>query len=494
MAAEAGAYESARQFVCMIVIAYYFLGSSSVKRILSSRIYNAKAMDERPNPVETDRPVVAEGPSEYLRSVVQRNRGGGTVGSYAVCSAHPAVIDAAIQQALEDGTCLHVESTSSQVNQFGGYTGMTPQQFADSIGVAAASAGLPAGRVLLGADHLGPFAWRHEPLATAMAKACDLARRCVHAGYQKIHLDTSMPCSDDAESLDEKGVAERAAILCRAAEEACEEMPTGSPSMLYVIGTEVPPPGGELAEGECPAPTLVEDVHRTLDTFRSAFRAHGLFAAWENVVGLVVQPAVEFGDTRVFDYDRQKVHALSAGLPASPALVYEAHSTDYQAPSALAEMVEDHFAILKVGPWLTFAYREAIFALSAIEREILGHKRDVRSSQVREALEFEMLRDPAYWRSYYRGGDDELRLSRAFSFSDRCRYYWPQPSVQEELKRLLHNLGRFSCPLTLLSQYLPIEYEAIRQGALENDTAALIGHHIRRVLRFYGVACGVPAS
>src|SRR5437879_709017 len=77
---------------------------------------------------------------------------------------------------------------------------------------------------------------------------------------------------------------------------------------------------------------MVEDVYRTLDIFRSAFRAHGLFAAWENVVGLVVQPAVEFGDTRVFDYDHQKVHALSAELPASPALVYEAHSTDYQAP------------------------------------------------------------------------------------------------------------------------------------------------------------------
>ena len=478
----------------MIVIAYYFIGSTSVKRILSSRIYNAKAMDERPNPVETDRPTMAEGASEYLRSVVQRNRGGGTVGSYAVCSAHPAVIDAAIQQALEDGTCLHVESTSSQVNQFGGYTGMTPRQFADAIRVAAASAGLPAGCVLLGADHLGPFAWRSEPLATAMAKACDLARLCVHAGYQKIHLDTSMPCGDDVKILDEKAVAERAATLCRAAEEACEEMPTGSPRPLYVIGTEVPPPGGEVAEGECPAPTMVEDVYRTLDIFRSAFRAHGLFAAWENVVGLVVQPAVEFGDTRVFDYDRQKVRALSAELPASPALIYEAHSTDYQAPAALAEMVKDHFAILKVGPWLTFAYREAIFALSGIEREILGHKREVRSSQVREALEFEMLRNPAYWRSYYRGDDDELRLSRAFSFSDRCRYYWPQPSVQEEVKRLLHNLDLFSCPLTMLSQYLPIEYDAIRQGALENHAAALIGHHIRRVLRFYGAACGAPAG
>ncbi len=453
-----------------------------------------KVMTERLNPVETDRPTVNEGPSEHLRSVVERNRAGEAVGSYAVCSAHPAVIDAAIQQAIKDGNCLHLESTSSQVNQFGGYTGMTPQLFADAMRVAAASAGLPADRVLLGADHLGPFAWRGEPSATAMAKACDLARLCVHAGYQKIHLDTSMPCADDVKILEEKTIAERAAILCRAAEEACDEMPTGSPRLLYVIGTEVPAPGGEVAEGECPAPTKIEDVHRTLDVFRSAFRAHGLFAAWENVIGLVVQPAVEFGDTKVFDYDRQKVHSLSAGLPASPALVYEAHSTDYQTPEALAEMVEDHFAILKIGPWLTFAYREAIFALSAIEREIIGHKREVRLSQVREGLESEMLRNPAYWRSYYRGDDDELRLSRAFSFSDRCRYYWPQASVQEEVKRLLHNLGLFSCPLTLLSQYLPNEYEAIRQGALENQAAALIGHHIRRVLRFYSAACGAPAS
>lgn len=451
-------------------------------------------MNDRRHPVETDEPTLASGASEYLRRIVQRNRSGEPVGSYAVCSAHPRVIDAAIQQAIEDGNYLHLESTSSQVNQFGGYTGMTPLEFADSIRASAASAGLSPSRVLLGADHLGPFAWRSEPSAAAMTKACDLARLCVHAGYQKIHLDTSMACGDDGKNLDEKTVAERAAILCRAAEEACDEMPKGSTRPLYVIGTEVPAPGGELAEGQCPVPTRIEDVHRSLEIFRSTFQAHSLLSAWENVIGLVVQPAVEFGDTKVFDYDRQKVHPLSAGLPAQPELVYEAHSTDYQTPAALGEMVADHFAILKVGPWLTFAYREAVFALSAIEHEILGHKREVRLSQAREALESEMLRNPAYWHSYYRGNDDELRLSRAFSFSDRNRYYWPQPSVQEEVKRLLDNLDCFPCPVTLLSQYLPIEYEAIRQGTLENHASALIGHHIRRVLRFYSVACGTATS
>src|SRR5450631_3327819 len=365
---------------------------------------------------------------------------------------------------------------------------MTPKQFADGMCVAAASAGLPPGRVLLGADHLGPFAWRSEPSATAMAKACDLAGLCVHAGYQKIHLDTSMPCGDD-KILDEKTVAERAAILCRAAEDACEDMPTGSPRPLYVIGTEVPPPGGEVAEGQCPAPTMIEDVHRTLDVFHSAFRAHGLLAAWENVVGLVVQPAVEFGDSRVFDYDRQKVQALAAGLPKRPGLVYEAHSTDYQSPAALAELVEDHFAILKVGPWLTFAFREAIFALSAIERELLGGNKAIRLSDVRQALENAMLRNPSHWQSYYHGDEAQQRFSRAYSYSDRCRYYWHGAEVQEEIGQLLANLENRSLPATLISQFLPLEYEATRVGSSSARPRDLVHSHIQAVLRRYAKAC-----
>lgn len=433
-------------------------------------------------------------PSAWLRTIVQRNRAGERLGTYAVCSAHPVVIEACVRQALEDGTCLHVESTSNQVNQFGGYTGTTPQQFADNIHEAGEAAGLPAERVLLGADHLGPFVWRDSPSATAMAKACDLARLCVAAGYRKIHLDASMRCADDPAVLDESTVAERAAALCRAAEDAFAAMPAASPHPLYVIGTEVPPPGGELAEGACPAPTKTEDVQRTLMAFHSAFHAQHLAAAWERVVGLVVQPAVEFGDAKVFDYNRRNACALSTGLPVHPELVYEAHSTDYQTPEALAHMVADHFAILKVGPWLTFAYREAIFALSGIEREMLAAKNGLKLSRVREALDRAMLRNPAYWHSYYRGQDGELSLARAFSFSDRCRYYWPERSVQQEVERLLHNLAETPAPLTLLSQYLPVEYDAIRRGELENNAAAITGYHIRRVLRWYAAACGARPS
>jgi D-tagatose-1,6-bisphosphate aldolase subunit GatZ/KbaZ len=424
-----------------------------------------------------------------LQNLIRRNRDGEKSGVYSVCSAHPSVIDASLQQALADHSLLLIESTSSQVNHFGGYTGQTPAQFAAFVRAAAQRAGLSETMLVLGGDHLGPYPWRDQPAKIAMKNAADLVRACVLAGYNKIHLDASMACADDA-TLNDEIIAQRAALLCDAAETAHRELPANPSAPLYVIGTEVPTPGGETLPGEAPAVTTVEQLNHSIEAFRSAFVAQKLEAAWERVIGVVVQPGVEFGNNIIFEYDRRKAHPLSSALPNDPCLVYEAHSTDYQPPSALAQMVEDHFAILKVGPALTFAYREAIFALTAIERELLSGKQGPLS-QVREALEAAMLRDPRYWRSYYHGSEDEQRLARFFSYSDRCRYYWPDSTVQLEISRLLAKLSRSSLPLTLISQYLPDGYEAVRAGKLQAEPQVLIQHHIRAVLRGYAGACGI---
>ena len=408
-----------------------------------------------------------------------------------MCSAHPAVIEAAFQQSLEDASVLLVESTSSQVNQFGGYTGLTPCQFAEFVDSAAKRAGLSADRVLLGGDHIGPFPWRQEESVSALSKARGLVRDCVLAGYQKIHLDASMPCGDEKGILMERTVADRAAILCQAAEEACRELPSRSRELVYVIGTEVPAPGGESVDAHSPVVTKAEDAHQTLETFRLAFAARGLSSAWERVIALVVQPGVDFGSNSIFNYDRAKAQSLSAALSKYPGIVFEAHSTDYQSPQALARMVEDHFAILKVGPWLTFAYREAVWALSAIERELLITRPERQVSRVREALEAAMLHDPTHWRSYYHGDEDQVRRDLTYGYSDRCRYYWNQPAVQQEIARLFDNLGERPIPLTLVSQSLPLEYEAIRTGELQPVPERMIQHHIRRVLRVYADACSV---
>ena len=422
-----------------------------------------------------------------LRGNCQTGRGG----TYAVCSAHPAVIDAAIQQALADRSFLHVESTSSQVNQFGGYTGTTPSQFAHWIHSAAAKAGVPADRVLLGGDHLGPFPWRNEKSSSALEKARALVRDCVTAGYQKVHLDASMACADDdpKAGVPERTIAERAAMLCQAAEEAHRDLPSGSPQVVYVVGTEVPAPGGESHDAGQVALTKPADVHRTLDIFRNAFAELGLDSAWARVIALVVQPGVDFGSSSILAYDRLKAASLSLALSSHPGIVYEAHSTDYQSPEALSSMVEDHFAILKVGPWLTFAYREAVLALSAIERELFRKTSPHQISRVRAALEAAMLQDPTYWRSYYHGDEGEVRRDLIYAYSDRCRYYWNHSRVQEEVARLLRNLGTKVIPPTLMSQYLPFEYEALQAGEPLVSPELLIQHHIRRVLRVYAYAC-----
>ena len=264
---------------------------------------------------------------------------------------------------------------------------------------AARRIGLPKDRILLGGDHLGPFPWRAEASGRALKKAVDLVRACVCAGYGKIHLDASMACVGDGKIVPENIVAERAAMLCEAAEQALKDLPRSAAAPLYVIGTEVPVPGGELAAGEPPVITTVDNLYETLQIFRRAFEHKDLSAAWQRVIGIVVQPGVEFGNDFVIDFDPERAQSLSAALPRSPALVYEAHSTDYQSPAALAQMVEGHFAILKVGPWLTFAFREAVFALSAIERELLGGSKSSKLSRVREALDQAMRRQPIDWRS-----------------------------------------------------------------------------------------------
>jgi D-tagatose-1,6-bisphosphate aldolase subunit GatZ/KbaZ len=370
---------------------------------------------------------------------------------------------------------------------------MTPPDFRSFVHSIADEIGLPAARIVLGGDHLGPHVWRSQGSDAAMRLARDLVRDYVLAGFTKIHLDASMRLADDPADrpLDEATVAERAADLCAVAEGAAALLAADAPRPVYVVGSEVPIPGGELADSAAPAVTTVDAVERTLDATRRAFTRHGVGSAIERVLALVTQPGVEFGDAVVFEYDDRAAAALASRTPDRAPFVYEAHSTDYQTEAALGRMVRDHFAVLKVGPGLTFALRETLFALEAIEGEWLVHRRGIVPSRLRETLQRVMKEHPEHWQPYFRGDEDELRFARDFSFSDRSRYYWPQPEVRASVERLVDNLSAHPIPLTLLSQYLPVQYLAVRAASLPNDPRSLIGAGIGAVVDAYARACGM---
>ncbi|MGD9507548.1 MAG: D-tagatose-bisphosphate aldolase, class II, non-catalytic subunit [Geminicoccaceae bacterium] len=418
-----------------------------------------------------------------LQDIVAANRAGGRRGIGSVCSAHPLVLEAAIDAALADGRPLLIEATCNQVNQEGGYTGMQAADFRALVTGLARERGLPAERLILGGDHLGPNPWRKEPAEAAMAKAEALVRSYAEAGFAKIHLDASMACAGDPDPLPPELIAARAARLARAAE-------AKGAKPVYVIGTEVPVPGGAHEVIDTLSVTRTADLARTIEVHEAAFAKAGLGEVWARVLAVVVQPGVEFGSEQVVDFAPEGAAGLAAAIGEVPGLAFEAHSTDYQTEAALAALVERHFAILKVGPWLTFAMREALFALAAIESELLPPE---DRSQLRERLDAAMLADPSYWQGHYAGSEAELRLARAFSLSDRCRYYWPVPEVAAAVDRLFVNLARTGLPLPLLSQYLPQQYQAVREGALSLDPGAIVRHRVGEVLAIYARACGERA-
>ncbi len=189
-----------------------------------------------------------------------------------------------------------------------------------------------------------------------MEKSVELIKAYVAAGFSKIHLDASMSCADDPTPLDPMVVAKRAALLCRAAETTATN--EQKRHLTYVIGTEVPVPGGKPA----PLTPCMLPANRMRPARCKRIRllfAPGLDEALNRVIAIVVQPGVEFDHTQIIHYQPQAAKALSDWIKETP-MVYEAHSTDYQTRQAYRALVRDHYAILKVGPALTFALREAI--------------------------------------------------------------------------------------------------------------------------------------
>jgi D-tagatose-1,6-bisphosphate aldolase subunit GatZ/KbaZ len=425
-----------------------------------------------------------------LRDLVARHKQGHAVGITSICCAHPIVIEAALRHALHhDEAMVLFEATCNQVNQDGGYTGMTPAEFVGFVHGIARKVGFDSTRVVLGGDHLGPNPWTSLDAGAAMAKAEVMVSAYVAAGFRKIHLDCSMSCAGDPTPLPEAEIVRRAVRLARAAEAAYAHAAnnnSGGEPPVYVIGTEVPVPGGATESIEGLAVTAPQAALATIEAHRQAFIAAGLSGAWDRVIASVVQPGVEFDHHNVIDYGPRAAQALSHAITAVPNMVYEAHSTDYQTRDALRTLVKDHFAILKVGPGLTFAMREALWALDAIDQELTPEPRQAR---LRNIVMSRMRQFPKHWERYYHGNGQPLTVDLQYSLSDRVRYYWPDPEIEKARMRLFENMRTNPPPISLLSQHLPHALHALREGAATRDPLSLAVAHVSAVLDDYHHAC-----
>lgn len=411
-------------------------------------------------------------------SLIENNRNGNAVGLPCFCTANEQVIRAALKYAQQNQTPVVIEATCNQVNQEGGYTGMKADDFSAWIQSLAKEYEVSQDNIILGGDHLGPNPWRHLDASEAMDRARILVKDYASAGFRKIHLDASMACGDEP-TPSFALVAERAASLCKIAE-------SHSPNpdeLIYVIGTEVPIPGGETDDMGGLSVTTVDRLNETIDTHRTAFGKEGLDHVWPKIVSVVTQPGVDFSHTAVHRYQPVEAEELSNAVKGIPRMTFEAHSTDYQPSKSLGQLVDQHFFFLKVGPELTFRMREAVFALATIEKRLIHTD---KQSNLIEIIDRAMEENPGNWNQYYRGEAADVELLKHFSYSDRIRYYWAIPEVQKALDTLCSNINTTEVPETVISQYFP----ARQFGDLAATAELLIQEHIELCIQRYYSACG----
>lgn len=409
-----------------------------------------------------------------MQEMMEKRRQGIKCGIPSYCSANELVLETALHRAKLLGTPVLIEATANQVNQYGGYTGMLPKDFYEMVLKMAEEIGVPEHQIILAGDHLGPLTWQNLPEKEAMEKSVELVYQYARAGFTKIHLDTSMKVADDPEGLlSTETIARRGAKLYQAAMKGYEELKAEKPDAMrpvFVIGSEVPIPGGAQEAEDTLAVTRPEAFQDTVATYKRVFAQSGVADGWNDVIAVVVQPGVEFGDDQVFLYNHDAATELCAALREYPEVCFEGHSTDYQSAECLKKMVEDGIAILKVGPALTYGLREALFAMSLMEEELVP---DYKRANFILTLEKVMMEQPGNWQKHYHGDEKQLHLARKYSFSDRCRYYIGMPEVVASMNKLFDNLREYPIPMNMLHQYMPLSYAKVRDGLIPLDPKEL---------------------
>ncbi len=181
----------------------------------------------------------------------------------------------------------------------------------------------PRDRILLGGDHLGPNRWKSGPRRLRHERGRNphgrLCRRRLREDPSRRELRVRL--------LHGAALSTRSSPPLRAIGQGVRGARRLATPPVYIIGTEVPTPGGAVRGGG-PARTPPRWNYAELHPGRSSkapSSTTGFKDAWSRIVGLVVQPGVEFlGDViwlRIFPATR-----VSATSPwAITAWSFEAH-------------------------------------------------------------------------------------------------------------------------------------------------------------------------
>ena len=166
-------------------------------------------------------------------------------------------------------------------------------------------------QVLLGGDHLGPNCWQDLPAEAAMAKSEQLIADYVARGLSQDSSGLLHVLCGRSDAAHRRGRGGASGAACAPLPSRPGSAPAAKPP-VYVVGTEVPVPGGAQEALTELALTDPAGRHRNHRRPFGGVPVRGTAYVWPRVIGLVVQPGVEFDHHKVIDFHAPRAADLAA--------------------------------------------------------------------------------------------------------------------------------------------------------------------------------------
>ena len=335
------------------------------------------------------------------------------------CTSNDDVILSIINFCKKNNLPVLIESTSNQVNQFGGYSKLKPSNFKKKVEKLAKKISFPKKNIIFGGDHLGPLPWKNLDYKIAMDRGEKLVSLYFKSKFKKLHIDTTMKLKNDK-------VFNKQIIKARSEKILSNLNHKYSNKLIFILGSEVPPAGGERIIRNFNKKKIFE-IKSEILLYKKIFQNLNL----KNKLYLVVDTGMSFNDTKVF---KSKTNILNYLKKISDLMnvKYEAHSTDYQNLKELKKLAKCNFKFLKVGPELTFNYTKAILKMGKIEKRYFKNHSDIKKVILKV-----LKQNKKHWIDYYNLCSMDRVLTGRF---DRLRYYWNELNLKKAKNKLLKNI------------------------------------------------------
>ena len=369
-----------------------------------------------------------------------------------------------------------IESTSNQVNQFGGYSKNHPKDFIKKINGFIKSLKINKKSVYFGGDHLGPLPWKNNKSSVALKNSIKLIDLYLKANYQKIHIDTSIQCKDDKLIADKIIFARTEYILKNLTNKKKLN------KIFFVFGTEVP-----FAGGNDKKKFKITQNNKIITDYQNFSKLLNSEKLSLKDFALVIEPGMKFKNNSITK-PNFKSFEINRKFSKKNKFYFEAHSTDYQDLETLKKLVKNNFKILKVGPELTYNLIKSLLFMQEIEKIFFKKNSDFKKIIIKN-----MLFNNFYWKDFFNmGRKKKLEKDLLNSFYDRARYYLSIDDVMNSIKILEININKIEREeiIRLLKKKIKKKNIMNLKNFKNNNFQYIISTFLDRIFLKYYKACG----